>query len=77
MAVLLRRGFDSSHKNMANVLPATVGAQGAILITIRVDYSHRLVTKVLPATGGAQIAILISKSVICVCNMASVIPSLN
>ena len=46
---------------MSRELPATLGAQLAILIRKSVRFSNRNMTKVLPATAGAQITILLSK----------------
>ena len=40
---------------MTKVLPATVGAQIAILMRKSVEFSNRNMTKVLPSRVGAQI----------------------
>ena len=44
---------------MTKVLPATVGAQIAIIVNKSADFSNRNMTKVPPASVGAQRTILV------------------
>ena len=49
---------DFAIRNMTKILPATVRAQAAILISRSVVFSTRDMTKALPVTVRAHIAIL-------------------
>ena len=54
----MSRSVDFAIRNMTKILPATVRAHAAILISRSVLFSTRDVTKALPVTVRAHIAIL-------------------